>query len=420
MKRLLGVLALGGALVSVALLPSASSGAAKLTIAAPTKCGNDQVVKNSDPDGVLKALPATTRASYSNWPWSVAGTPWTKFKGKKGPWKIAFISFPVDNPWQVNLFSQLKKEFAKAKAKGLVTGSLQTYVQPSWSTATPQQQISAIQTMVDKGVDGIIIHPLDTLAETPAIDAAGKAGVPVVITADVADKSTYALNVFGVNISPMIAGTLKLAVQKGLIAKNKTTNVLRVRGTAGPANEKAFQEAGDRLLSACPGIKTVGTVYGNWNAAAAKAAVLKWFASHPGTKVDLVVQNGAMEAGIIQAFEQVGKPVPPMNFSGSSGGDFAWWAAHAKDYYALGGQYTGAQTAVATMRVLLRTLAGNGPKLRDLSLPAEVVTSSNVKQFAAVGKPVTFVGDTGGPVSRWGSNAHLDPLFVKSGTPGGL
>ena len=41
----------------------------------------------------------------------------------KPPWKIGYITIGVSNPYQNNVLSQLKKEFALAKAKGLVTAS---------------------------------------------------------------------------------------------------------------------------------------------------------------------------------------------------------------------------------------------------------------------------------------------------------
>lgn len=410
------------ATAAVAMASSSRSTAPAVNVVPPTVCGKDQVVKHADPDGVLKTLAPATRANFNSWPYEVAATPWKTFKGVKGPWKIGFINFPINNPWQVTLVSELKKQFALAKAKGLVTGSLQVYIQPSFATATPEQQGAAIQTMVSKGVNGIIVHPLNALAEAKAFDAAGKAGVPIVLTGDVAYNSKYAINVWGANVGPMIAGTVALAVKHGVIGNGKTVNVLRVRGTAGPAIEQQFQDAGTNILSACRGIKVVGQVYGNWNAATAKTEVLKWISSHPGVKVDLVVQNGAMAAGIIQAFEQAGQPVPPMNMSGSSGGDYSWWLAHKSKYYAIGGQYTGYQTAGATFRILLRVLAGKGLKLRDVPIPPQVVTSANVAQFCGgpcTGKPVTWIGDTGRPVNTWGDDGFLNGYFVKPGTPGG-
>ena len=88
----------------------------------------------------------------------------------------------------------------------------------------------------------------------------------------------------------------------------KTGNVLFVRGIAGNPVEQAFQDAAVADVKACPGLKIVGTIYGKWTNATAKAETVKWLAAHPDTKIDAVIQNGIMMAGIVQAFQQTGRP----------------------------------------------------------------------------------------------------------------
>ena len=56
-----------------------------------------------DPDGVFKKLPPQIQARYGPWPYSVRATPWETFKGKKPPWKIGLITFPVGSPWLADL-----------------------------------------------------------------------------------------------------------------------------------------------------------------------------------------------------------------------------------------------------------------------------------------------------------------------------
>jgi ribose transport system substrate-binding protein len=408
------------AAAAVAGAASASpAGTPGVTLVPPKTCGQDVTFKHADPAGVLQKLPPSARTMYSIWPYPVKATPWSTFKGKKGPWKIGYISFPIDNPWKVNFLDELKREFAQAKAKGLVTGTLQTYIQPSWTTATPEQQDAAIQEMVRSGVDGILIHPLNAIAETPAIDAAGKAGVPVVLTSDVAPSSSYAVNIWSQNNSPSFAGTLDLLQKRGAFGPGKTVNVLRVRGIPGVTVEQAFQDAATADMSVCKGIHVVGTVWGKWNPATTKEEVLKFLASHP-ERIDLVIQNGSMQAGIIQAFEQAGRSVPPIAWGGTSGGDLSWWLAHKSTYQSVGGQYSGAMVAYTTLRLLLRILDGRGLQVRDISLPPRMVTNANLAEMATPGKPVTWVGDVRGPVDGWASNQVLDRFFAKSGTPGGL
>src|SRR5690606_19531878 len=143
---------------------------------------------------LLSTLPEEAQGWFSGYPYTVEETPWSTFEGKEGPWTLGYISFPIANPWKVNYYEQLQSDFDAAKAAGLVDGELRTYIQPDFETATPEQQIAAIQQMVADEVDGIILHPLNANAVTSAIDAAGEAGVPVVMQADVAPSSKYAVN----------------------------------------------------------------------------------------------------------------------------------------------------------------------------------------------------------------------------------
>jgi ribose transport system substrate-binding protein len=408
-----------GLVLLVATVATASTSRSALQIIPPASCGRDVVFKKQDPDGVLAKLSPAVRALYNVYPYEVRATPWATFKGKKGPWKIGYVSFPTDNPWKISMFSQLKKEFAAAKAKGLVEGSLQTYIQPSWATATPEQQSSAIQQMVRNGVDAILVHPLNAIAETPAFDAAGKAGVPIILTSDVAPNSKYAVNVFWQNNSPAYAGTLAKMKAAGSFKPGTTTNVLEVRGIAGVTVEEAFYNASVADLKACPGTKIVGTVWGKWNPATAKAEVLKFLASHP-EKIDLVFQS-SVGAGVIAAFQEAGRPIPAMSFGGSSGGDLAWLADHKSDYKLwAGGQFGGFQVANTTLKIAMRILAGKGLKSRDIHFPVPLATTANIDQYATPGKPLTWIGDIRGNPNKFATNQVLNPYFTKPGTPGGL
>ncbi len=399
---------------------AASSAPGPAPIAAPTTCGQPVVYKKADPDGALAKLPPNVRKWYDSYPFEVRASPWASFKGSKGPWKIGYISFPIANAFKIGYYNELKQEFAKAKAAGLVTGKLQTFIQPAFNTATPEQQSAAISQMVSSGVDAIILHPLNAVAVTPAIDEAGRAGVPVILTGDVAPTSKYAINTLTENQSQAFATVLKQLVAKGWF-KGETRTVLDVQGIAGNSFSEQVHQAALATLKACKGVKIVGTVYGQWNSATTKSEVLKFLASHPG-KLDFVMHEGAMAAGIIQAFESLGRSVPPMPISGNTGGDLSWWLAH-KDAYNSAAVFTmgGRQVAYTTFRLALRVLAGKGLKVRDIAPPGLIVTSANIAKYAVPGKSVSWVENIHwrGSLDSWLSNRQMDLLFTKPGSPGG-
>jgi ribose transport system substrate-binding protein len=376
------------------------------------KCGATGTYRVQDPNGVLKTLSPAAQAAYSSWPFVVKSTPWKKFKGVKGPWKIGLITFPTNSPYMVDLVNQAKVEFAKAKAKGLVKGSLLTYIQPSFATATPEQQINAIQQMVRQGVNGIMLMPLSGEPLAPAIDAAGKAHVPVVVMDNVIASSKYVINLFANKVPLGSAGAA------GVV---KNGNVLVVRGIPGNSVEGVINDGTLAAVTACPGLKVVGTVVGNWSASGAKTAITEFVTSHPGMKIDLVEQDGAMAAGVIDAFESGGTSVPVVSVGGCQGGELSWWLAHLPAYHTVGSCDNGFMVSHGSIRVLFRVLSGNGLKLRDISITTPVVTNANLAQFATAGQPLSWQVEARGPITgRCGSNACLNGFFVKPGGPKGF
>jgi ribose transport system substrate-binding protein len=407
----MSALALIGVLAAALAATSASAGGSVAAAPQAQQCGQDVVYKAKDPDGVFAKLPKAIQARYGPYPYEIKATPWESSAPVKKPWKIGLITFPVGSPWLADLIKQVGVEFNKAKAKGLVTGSLQKYIQASYATATPEQQGAAIEQMVRNGVNGILLLPLAGPPLVPAIDAAGKAGVPVVILDNVVDGAKYVTNVWSQNNSPAAAGVL------GLIKKG---NVLIVRGIAGNPVEQAFHDAAIADIKACPGVKIVGTIYGKWTNASATAETLKWLSAHPDVKVDAVIQHGIMMAGIIQAFQQAGRPIPPISGGGCQGGELSWWLKNKSTYKSVATCFNGFQTGWSEFRLLLRILDGRGLKVRDIHIPVPIVTNENLHVYATPGKPLSWPGEPRGPIDGWCSNKCLDGYFKKPGNPAGL
>jgi ribose transport system substrate-binding protein len=380
------------------------------------ECGKNVVVPPaSDPDGVLKSLPASVAARYSNWPYPLYASPWATFAGKKPPWKFGFISFPIISAWQTDIITQLKQEIAAAKAAGLATGQLETYIQPSMSTATPEQQINAIQSMVRDGVNGIFLLPGSTTPLAPAIDAAGKAGVPVVLLDNVVPTSKYAINVWSENQSSTYAGVMNLLHGKG--------NVVILRGVQGAPSELPFYNDGLAAVRRCPDAKLIGTIPGDWTDAGAKTSMLQFLASHPTEKVDAVIQNGATVAGLIEAFQQVGKPVPIISGGEINGGALWWWSQHKSTWQTVATYFNGFQTAHTEWQVMIRVLAGKGLKMSGINIQPQPITNANLAEYTPP-HPINL-GDQYDlpqlPLDGWGgASAYLDPYFKQPGNPYGL
>ena len=344
---------------------------------------------------------------YTSYPDNLIASPWATTKiTAKPPWKIGYIAFAITNPYNQHVLDGLKAQFAQAKSAGLVTGSLITNIPATMAASTAEAQISAIQQMVRQGVNAIIVLPVDSVAETPAIDAAGKAGVPVIL-ADTppAPGNKYAVSAWTQNQVQADAGALGL-IQKG--------NIIIVSGIAGNQNDVVLYNQKIANLKNCPDIHVAATLYGNWDEGTAKTVVSQYIASHPQPLAG-VLQDGGMMAGVVQAFEANGLKVPVIADGQCGGGDLSWWLSHKSTYKTVGGCINGFQGAYTYFNVTLRVLDNKGPKVNILSMPITPITNANLATFAKPGLPLTSQEEVGGPKTAWCDNTCLDKYFIVSG-----
>jgi ribose transport system substrate-binding protein len=411
-RRARAVIAVGATAAVAATMALASTGSAvaSSTAAAAHACGYSAPVGPTNPGGIYSTLSAKLKAVYSSDPGALNASPWAHSKPVKGPWKIGYIAFAITNPYNQHVLNGLKSQFAKAKAKGLVTGSLVTNIPATIAASTPEQEIAAVQQMVRQGINAIIMEPIAGAPVVPAIDAAGKAGVPVILTDIPLPETKYGVVVWSQNQTAADAGALKI-LGKG--------NLLIVRGLAGNPNDVVLYDQKIADLKYCPNITLAASIYGNWDNGSAKTAVSQYLAAHP-QGIDGVLQDGGMMAGTIDAFQSSGKTVPVISDGECQGGDLSWWLAHKSSYSTVGGCFNGYQGAYVFFNTALRILAGDGPKLQTLEIPAPIVTNANIAKFATPGLPLTSPLEQGGPITAWCTNTCLNAYFNKPGTPGGL
>lgn len=372
-----------------------------------TECGDTVSVGPKNKDGVFAQMSPELQDVYGSYPDNIVESPWATTKiTAKPPWKIGYITIGISNQYQNNVLKSLKTEFAAAKAQGLVEGDLVTNIPPSLAQSTPESQIAAIQQMIRQGVDAIIVNPADSVAESSAMEEAGKQGVPIIL-ADVppAPGSKYQTSTWTQNQVQADAGTL------GIIKKG---NILIVRGIAGNQNDKVLYNQKVVDLKNCPDIKVASVVYGNWDNGTTKNVVSQYLASHP-EPLDGVLQDGGMFAGIVQAFESRGIKVPPVAVEQCAAGDLSWWLKKIDTYKTVGGCINGLQGGYVYFNVALRILANKGPKYNVLSMPAVALDNTNLKAYAKPGLPLTSDQELPGPKTAWCDNTCLDTYFNEPG-----
>jgi ribose transport system substrate-binding protein len=379
-----------------------------------SSCGSYDSSLAPDPQGVLSTLPKDAQANYTYDPFPVKSTPWSSFKGKKPPYKLGYVGEPYlgSGGWVghvSNEFHQLAEQYKKL---GLVS-SFQEFTPPDPATATPAQQIAAFQQMTRAHLDGIFVLPLSDGAMTPAIDAAGKAGIPVIGVDTIFPDSKYAFSVWGNNQEPTYPATMGIIHGKG--------NVLIVRGIAGGVNEQLWYDEAVQAVKDCPGAKIVGVVRSDWVDATAKTNVLSFMAAHPGMKIDAVLQMGGVTQGLMGAFLQRGGQMPAISVAPCTTGQLSYQLAHKAEGYDMASTcFSGYQTAWSSWGAMLRILNGNGPKTSyiPVSFKDKLITNANIASIAKPNVAVSTTDEPPGPVDGWASDKFMDMWFEKPGTPG--
>jgi ribose transport system substrate-binding protein len=386
---------------------SASTSASTNASSAGGKCGTSVPVGPANPKGVYATMSPTLKAIYSSFPGDLIKSPWatTKIKAKP-PWKIGFIAFAITSPYNYHVLVGLQQQFAIAKKEGLVTGSLLTNIPATMAASTAEEQISAIEQMVSEGVNAIILLPVDSVAEAPAIDAAGKAGVPVIL-ADTppAPNTPYAVAAWSQNQVQADAGALKL-IQKG--------NIVMVKGVPGNENDVVLYDQAIADLKDCPNIHVAATLYGQWDEGTAKTVVAQYIAAHPQPLAG-AVQDGGMMSGIIEAFQAQGTKVPVIADGECYAGDLSWWLAHKSTYKTVAQCFNGFQGSYVYWNVTMRILDNKGPKYNVLEMPSPAITVANLASFAKANIPLTSNAEVGGPTTAWCDNTCLNKYFNVSG-----
>jgi ABC-type sugar transport system substrate-binding protein len=377
------------------------------TAAAETKCGTSVPIGPTSPDGIFKTLSPELQEIYASYPGELDESPWKGFS-KKGPWSIGLIGFPSINSYFKERLAGLEDEFDKAKAEGLVEGSLVTSIPGSPEQMTPESQISAIKRMVSQGVDLILLEPAGGTADKAAIDAAGEAGVPVVMADALMPGSKYAQPVLTDNYSEALANAM------GII---KEGEVLVVRGAEGNTLDEIVYQQTKADIESCEGMSEAGSVYGEYDDTTTKTVVQQFLASHPGELAGVVTQGG-MVAGAVQALEAVGKEVPPFAMINPSGGALSWWLDKTPEYEAAAQGLNGQQAAFTFFHVALRLLGGKSPVANVLAIPAPSATNENLEEMAPKGQPLTYDGGPLGEPESWCDGKCLDQYFEEPGEAG--
>ncbi len=397
-------LVLGGVLVLAvavaAALGTAGAGSSATTRTAAAACGVLPPVAPKDPQKALTGTTAKVKTYYNGWPFPLFKSQLATWKPKgNGPYTVGILFDGLSNPFQAYVFNSLQKFLKRSPAVDKVIAVVS-------EAGNPTKEIQNYQSLVQQGADLIIVQPSSGPAFLPVVKDALKQGVATV--AYINPLSDAAAVSIGPNVytssGQSLANLLKLKGGKG--------NFVGVHGIRVTPVDKSTWAIFNGLLAACPNVKLVGEIDGNFAPPAVRAAVLQFLATYPGS-IDAVFQTAVMGPSIIGAFQQAGRTVPSVQASAAQKGDLAYWNDNAGKGYTTTG-FAGGPTAITNLmvRVTLRMLAGQGPKVSDIPWTQPQITPANYKQFVKPGWTLETPGTVEQPRSTHYSERELDSLFT--------
>ncbi len=328
-----------------------------------------------DPDGVLAKLPQELQDQFTGYPTPVFASAWSDWKPEgSGDFKVAIAFGPLVNPVQ-SAWIRLLEGSLKAVPGVTVTTNVAT-------EGTIPQQLQQYRSLVDQGVDLIVLQPITPKPFVAAVDAAARAGIPTIAVSPVPTANAVNVGINAVGSSAVLAQ--KLVEQMG-----GKGNVLEVQGLPGFQFNVDALRGFHAVFDGCKDVKVVGSVVGEFSPPVAKAKTLQFLATNPG-KVDGVASPGATTVPIIEAFEQAGRPVPPIIDPGALLGELAYWKDNQADYAGLAASATWlGWTSQAVAITARRMLSGDGPLASEILVEPYVVEESDLDTVVPAGTKVS-------------------------------
>ena len=229
---------------------------------------------------------------------------------KTNPWLLACalcccIGCSQRQPRHIIGVSQCSEDVWRDKqnAELRLSSYFQDGVQLKFAAAydSDERQIEQIDSLVNSGIDLLIVAPNQVQTINPAIDRAYDKGIPVIVFERKTSSRKYT--------AFMSADNYEMGRQMGeyIVTRLKGEGrVLELTGLKGssPAIErhKGFVEA----VQDAPGIQVVASLQGDWTEGTAYNTTRQWLASHPDVHIDLVFgANDRTAMGARRAFEEV-------------------------------------------------------------------------------------------------------------------
>ncbi|WP_411034182.1 ABC transporter substrate-binding protein [Shinella sp. BYT-45] len=216
---------------------------------------------------------------------------------QKDTYKVGFAQTESNNPWRIAQTNSMKAEAEKL-------GFQLVYTDAAGSAA---KQVADVNSMIAQGVDLIFLAPREEKPLIPAVMAAKKAGIPVILLDRSVDPS---LAKAGEDYLTFIGSDF---VQEGqriaewLIKNaNGKSKIIELEGTTGssPANDR--KKGFDETIKAAGGFEIVASQTGDFARDKGRQVAEALLQAHPDADI-IYAHNDEMAMGAIAALEAAGK-----------------------------------------------------------------------------------------------------------------
>ncbi|WP_067928663.1 ABC transporter substrate-binding protein [Alicyclobacillus shizuokensis] len=310
--------------------------------------------------------------------------------GKKSGFVIGFANGYFGNTWRSQFVQDVKNAAKPLEADGTIKS-----LQVANSNADVSQQINQLNTMINSGVDALMIDPVSATSLGPIIAKAKAKGILVVITNDPAAYSgTYA--VVGNNDAFW-------RIQAEWIAKQLKGKgqIVEITGLSGNTADTIRQNAAKDVLSKYPNIKVLASVPGKWDEATAQSSMSTLLSTYKN--IDGILEQDVMAEGVLRAYEDANATPPVMTGDYTFGFLRKWKSMPNLNSIAVSyAPGVGADALEFTIDLL------KGKKLKSDSLQANPL-NPNLKNTILIDPPYVVTKDAN-PNAPWMKNLK----FTKS------
>jgi len=290
----------------------------------------------------------------------------SQFK-KDGPYTIGYVTIFMSNSWS----TQMKEEIMVEAEKQEMVESI-VHLDAQLEVA---KQISAVEDLVAKGVDAIVIDPVSPRAMQGVLTMAQDNGIPVI-----AISSQIPLEQVTAWVGRDDKEYGRVTAQWLVEELGFKGNVVALSGIAGnPVTEQRWAGA-EEVFKENEDIEVVTREFADWGFAQAKSAMANILSAYP--QIDAVWSGGgAMTQGAMEAYTDAGREMIPMVGEANNGFLLDWIEASEQGFSSIAFNNPTSHSAIG-LKLALKALNGE-PIPEQLNVTAPYIfTLQDAEKYA--------------------------------------